>query len=193
MKRDHGLPSLVLLILAWLAPNVAQAQWDPSARLGLSAAPDRHVGYAEATIDEPFDLYVILTGMTDDEPLTFALQAVEWIVNTACCGDSPVGVVQLVHGPGVAGDGDPYEAIISLAEDCLAGSTILLATVTFDWLMEGESEFVLSAAALTGALDCEDDAHLLQTIAVLVQGQEPTPAQTSSWTGVRSLFNDRKE
>ena len=76
---------------------------------------------------EPFTLHVILTGMSADEPLAFELQSVEWVIHTICCGDSPVGVTSLVHAPGFEVDGDPYEAIASLTDDCPGGDTVLLA------------------------------------------------------------------
>ena len=184
----HGLAGLGVVLAMSFAPATVLAQWDHSARLGLSAAPDRHLGTLDATIGAPFELHVILTGMPDAEPLEFALHSVQWLVNTACCGDSPVGVVDLVHGPGIDGSGDPYEGITSLAAGCPAGDTIVLATVTFDWLMDGDTEFVLSAVALTGALDCDDQAHLLQTLAVLVTGQDPTPLTASTWSQIKTLF-----
>ena len=105
-----ALPCLVLLV----SPTLALAQWEPTARLGLSAAPDHYLDTIAPDVGEPFTLHVILTGMSADEPLAFELQSVEWVIHTICCGDSPVGVTSLVHAPGFEVDGDPYEAIASL-------------------------------------------------------------------------------
>ncbi len=178
--------------VAWLAlvflPAAVYAQWDPTGRLGLSAAPDSYIDTIAPDIGEPFTLYVILTGMSADEPLAFNLQSVEWVIHTVCCGDSPVGVTELLTAPGFVTEGDPYESLASLTDLCPGGDTVHLATATFEWLLEGESEFFLSAGSITGALDCDEEGHLLQTITVLVSGQDPAPVEGTTWTGIKALF-----
>jgi len=186
----HPSRYLATLCLVVLLPTASSAQWEPEGRLGLSAAYDQYVEHLEPDIGNPFTLYVILTGMSNEELLAFDLQTVTWLVHTVCCGDSPVGVVSMVHAPGFVTVGDPYEVIESEALDCPGGGTVLLATVTFDWLLDGETEFLLSAGALTAALDCEDEPHLLQTITVQVTGQEPAPTESPSWSQVKALFNE---
>jgi hypothetical protein len=192
MDRHPTLRRVACLAL-FVAPTLAGAQWEPTARLGLSAAPDHYVDTIAPQVGDPFTLHVILTGMADDQPLDFALRSVEWVIHTVCCGDSPVGVTELVHAPGFVTEGDPYVALVSLTDLCPAGPTILLATATFEWLLEGETEFFLSAGSLTGALDCDDEGHLLQTLTVLVTGQDPSPVAASTWTGIKALFDAGKE
>ena len=187
MDRHPSL-QFTTLCLVVLLPAASFAQWEPDSRLGLSAAADEYVDHLEPDIDSPFTLYVILTGLSETEPLTFDLQTVTWLVHTVCCGDSPVGVVSMVQAPGFVTEGDPYDVLETVTLDCHGGDTVLLATITFDWLLEGATEFLLSAGAVTAALDCEDDAHLLQTITVAITGQDPTPAESSSWSQIKALF-----
>lgn len=179
---------LATLCLVVLLPAASSAQFEPNGRLGLSAVANAYVDHLEPDIGDPFTLYVILTGLTNDEPLAFQLQTVTWVVHTVCCGDSPVGVVDMVHAPGFVTEGDPYEDIESATLDCPGGDTVLLATITFDWLLDGETEFLLSAGAVTAALDCEDGAHLVQTLVVDITGQDPTPVESSSWSQIKALF-----
>jgi len=174
-----------ILALFWA---MGSAQDGPTARLGLSALPDMYVDTIQPNIGETFILYVVLDGL-DGAPLTFSLQTVEWIVHTACCGDSPVSITSLVHSPLLEAAGDPYDSVVTVAP-CPTADTLLLATVTFDWLLEGATTFMLSAGALSGALDCDGDAHLLQTLNVLVEGQDPAPVETESWSGIKALFRD---
>jgi len=181
------LGALVAAGVSLLCVGTVAAQWEPTARLGLSAAPDRHVDQIATPVGEPFTLYVILAGLPD-APLAFGLQSVGWVVHTVCCGDSPVGVVDLVHADGLQVTGDPYEEVVSEATDCLQGETVLLATVTFDWLLEGQEQFLLSAGSLTGALACDGGAHLLQTLVVEVLGADPSATEPMTWSAVRAPF-----
>ena len=178
----------VILLLVATSPDLALAQTEPSARLGLSAAPDGYVAEIAPTIGQPFTLYVILTGLEEQEALSFPLQTVSWVIHTECCGDSPVGVTELVYGDGVTAVGDPYEEVETTVAGCPDGAAVVLATLTFDWLLEGESEFLLSAGSLTGALDCDGGAHLLRTLPVMVRGRDATPTEQRSWGAVKRHF-----
>jgi hypothetical protein len=189
MIRRRFTSAAVVFGLALITAGAVQAQFEPAARLGLSAVPDRYVDEIAPDIGAPFTLYVILTGLTVDEPLSFDLASVGWTIHTACCGDSPVGVTSLVYADGVIAIGDPYEQVETVTDECPGGETVLLATATFEWLLEGETEFLLSAGAQTGALDCTGDAHLLQTLTVTVEGQEATPVEQETWSSVKSLFS----
>jgi len=171
-----------------VAASLAWGQWEPTARLGLSAAPDSYVPTIRPEVGAPFTLYVVLTGLEGVEILPFDLAAVSWVVHTECCGDSPVGVTSLVYAGGVVAAGDPYEMVETTTADCPGGHTVLLATATFEWLLEGEDQFLLSAGSLTGALGCDDSAHLLQTLTVEVLGVDPAPSESSSWSQIKQLF-----
>lgn len=189
MFRRRFTSAAVVFGLALITAGAIPAQFEPTARLGLSAVPDRYEAEIAPDIGAPFTLYVILTGLAADEPLPFELASVGWTIHTACCGDSPVGVTSLVYADGVTATGDPYEQVETATDGCPGGAAVLLATATFEWLLEGETEFLLSAGALTGALDCTGDAHLLQTLTVTVEGQEATPVEQDSWTAVKALFD----
>lgn len=184
-------PRAAVVFLAGLAwAGAAVAQWEPTARLGLSASPESYVPTIAPMVGEGFALHVILTSMADDVPLPFSLDAVTWLVHTECCGDSPVGVTSLAFADGITATGDPYEAVTTTLADCPDTDTVLLATARFEWLLEGQAQFLLSAGAITAALACDGSAHLLQTLTVSVEGQDPTPVASSTWSGVKSLFGD---
>jgi hypothetical protein len=178
----------VILLLVATSHDLATAQTEPAARLGLSAAPDGYVAEIAPTIGQPFTLYVILTGLEEQEVLSFPLRTVSWVIHTQCCGDSPVGVTELVYGDGVTAVGDPYEEVETTVAGCPDGAAVVLATLTFDWLLEGESEFLLSAGSLTGALDCDGGAHLLRTLPVMVRGRDATPTEHRSWGALKRHF-----
>ena len=188
MNRTRNSWAAVGLLAGLTWAGAASAQWEPTARLGLSAAPDQYVETIAPTIGEPFTLHVILTGMNEDEPLAFNLQSVTWLIHTVCCGDSPVGVTDLVYGDGITAVGDPYEEVTTSVPDCPGGETLLLATAQFEWLLEGETSFLLSAGALTAGLACDDSAHLLQTLVVDVVGQDPSPVEADTWSGIKALY-----
>ncbi len=189
--RPPTLAATLATILTSLAlANLAAAQVATSGRLGLSAAPDRYEATIDVTIGDPFTLYVILTGVDQDTPLPFALDTVSWIINTACCGDSPVGVTELVHAEGLVATGDPYEELTTTAPGCPSADTVLLATATFEWLMDGAEDFALSATPLTGALDCAGEPHLLGSLFVVVDGSATSPVASESWSRIRALFRD---
>jgi hypothetical protein len=192
--RARSLPPIVLasaltlaLVLGLAAAAAAQDQ--PTGRLGLSAAPDRHEPSLAVPVGEPFEVFLILTGVDATTPLPFALDAVSWVLNTECCGDSPVGVTEVTYADGLTADGDPYEEVVLAAGDCPAGDTVLLATLRFAWLLEGEEDFALSASALTAALGCEGQAHLLSSLFVVVDGQDPAPVAGRTWSGVKELYS----
>jgi hypothetical protein len=52
--------------------------------------------------------------------------------------------------------GDPVSGITSIAPECLPpGDFIVLATLTFDWIYETYDSFLLGAAAMSSAIDCD--------------------------------------
>lgn len=191
MDRTRATCAVVVFLAGLTWAGAADAQWEPTARLGLSAAADSYAPIIAPTVGQPFTLYVILTGLAADVPPPFALQAVTWLIHTECCGDSPVGVTSLTYADGVTAVGDPYQAVTTTVADCPGQDTILLATARFEWLLEGDDQFLLSAGAVTAALACDDSAHLLQTLTVEVEGQDATPVAAGSWSGVKSLFTDQ--
>jgi hypothetical protein len=190
MRSFTRTPILAAILASLALASLAAAQVPTSGRLGLSAAPDRYEATIDVTVGDPFTLYVILTGVDQDTPLPFALDTVSWVINTECCGDSPVGVTGLVHAEGFTVTGDPYEELTTTAPGCPAADTLLLATATFEWLMEGAEDFALSATPLTGALDCEGEPHLLGSLFVVVDGSATSPVASESWSRIRSLFRD---
>jgi len=190
MRRCPRTWILVAALAGLTWAHLAAAQAPASGRLGLSAAPDRYDATIEVAVGDPFTLHVILTGVDSDTPLPFALDTVSWVINTECCGDSPVGVTELAHAEGFTVTGDPYEELTTTAPGCPGGDTILLATATFEWLMEGAEDFALSATPLTGALDCEGQPHLLNSLFVVVDGSATSAVASENWSRIRSLFRN---
>lgn len=190
MIRIRATRAAVVFLAGLTWAGAADAQWEPTARLGLSASAESYAPAIAPVVGEPFTLYVILTGLASDEPPPFGLDEVTWLVHTECCGDSPVGVTSLTYADGITATGDPYEAVTTTLADCPDTGTVLLATAHFEWLLEGEPQFLLSAGAITAALACDESAHLLQTLTVTVDGQDPTPVASSTWGSVKSLFAD---
>jgi len=189
MIRIRATRAAVVFLAGLTWAGAADAQWEPTARLGLSASPGSYVPSIAPTVGEPFTLYVVLSGLAADVPPPFDLDTVTWLIHTECCGDTPVGVTSLTYAAGVVASGDPYEAVTTSLMDCPDSGTVLLATAHFEWLLEGELQFLLSAGAITAALACDDSAHLLQTLTVSVEGQDPTPVASSNWSSVKSLFD----
>lgn len=189
MIRIRATRAAVVFLAGLTWAGAADAQWEPTARLGLSASSSSYVPTIAPSVGEPFTLYVVLTGMAADMPLSFGLDSVTWLIHTECCGDTPVGVTSLTYADGIVASGDPYEAVTTTLMDCPDTGTVLLATARFEWLLEGEQQFLLSAGAITAALACDESAHLLQTLTVSVEGQDPTPVAASTWSNVKSLFD----
>jgi hypothetical protein len=186
----------LVLVVVGLVPNgllVDEAGAQEFSRLGLSAAPDAYVASLETEIDQPFTLYVIVTGLAGQEPLPFDLYEVDWTVFTACCGDSPVLITGMDYPEETMHEGDPYDFVKSTAVDCLEDDVVMLASITFDWSEEfaGMTTFPVSAGASGPAQDCTSDYHVLMGLYVDVIG---TPVQTDNeavtWGGLKAGYGN---
>lgn len=184
------LPAALGLVLA-LAAGPARAQEPLLSRLGLSASPTEYVQVLETPVGQPFTLYLIATGPAEGGPLAFGLQSVSWAVYSACCAGSPVAVTGVEYNDACAHEGDPYFSVATTAAGgCLAGDTVVLAALTFDWAYPGAWEFPLAAGATSPAYDCDGGEHFLSGLYVQVFGRDggQTPAGEPSWGGVKALY-----
>ena len=180
--------SCVTAALILMSTTAILAQ-DSEGRLGLSASADSYNAELETVIGEPFTLYAILTGPDEQTTLDFGLQWVQWAVFTACCGDSPVAVTAIDYVDGVVAEDVVEEGIIELnAPDCLDGEVVLIAALTFEWLLEGETSFPVSAGPISAALDCSDGVHLISGLVVDIIGVESTPTATASWSSLKADY-----
>ncbi len=177
-----------LLFVVWITPATAQE----FSTLGLSAVPDAYVPVLETPVDEPFTLYLIVTGPEGTEPLPFDLYEVDWTVFTACCGATPVLVTEFVYPESTIPAGDPFETMKSTAVSCLDDQVVLLATLSFDWSEEyaGLTEFPVSAGAASPAEDCLGDYHILMGLHVQIIGITQTPNQALTWGGLKATYSD---
>lgn len=191
-NSDFALAVLISIGLATAfaaAVPVAALAQDPEGRLGLSASPTAYVAELETNIGEPFTLYAILTGPDDQTPLAFDLYWVEWAVFTACCSASPVAVTAIDYVDGVVAREIGEDGVIELyALDCLDGEVITIATLTFEWLLEGETSFPVSAGPISAALDCDDGVHMISSLLVDIIGVGEPPSQSTTWSSVKEDY-----
>ena len=181
--------AVIMVAANMLAANAAVAQEFP--RLGLSAAPDRYESIIETEAGSPFTLYIIATGSDDREKLPFDLKSVDWVVYSACCGDSPVLITEIVLPQNTTAEGNPYFGMrTTAAADCIAEPTVLLATLVFDWIPATRASFPLAAGAIVPAVDCEGDEHVLAglNVQVLVKGGSLVPNGDPTWGRLKSYF-----
>ncbi len=177
---------LGLLVLA-TAP-CALAQGDFSV-LGLSASPDAYVDAIEVEYGEDFELYVIITGPGAVEPLAHDFSSVGWAVLQACCGGSPAFMYDSqLSTEGLVHEGEPILGVTTSAPECVSADVIHVATLSFNWLYAPTEPFLLGAASMNAAQFCGEDPQFLSGCAVTVLPQGVTPAESSSWGGVKALY-----
>jgi len=192
MAQPHSMTKITILLAfaaIMLVAISASAQEFP--RLGLSAAPDRYESIIETEAGSPFTLYIIATGSDDLEQLPFDLKTVDWVVYSACCGDSPVLITETVYPGNTTAEGNPYFGMrTTAAADCIDGATVLLATLTFDWIPATRASFPLAAGAIVPAVDCEGAEHVLAglNVQVLVKGGSLVPNDDPTWGRLKSYF-----
>ncbi len=178
------LPAAATLMLFGASDAGAQALGS----LGLSAAPDAYVARLDTPVGEPFTLYVIAAAEDPRLPLDFSLASASWAVFNVCCGGSPVEIVDHASPAGVVGDGHPYLGVVTTGDACLDQDVILLAQVTFDWVMPGAPRFALAAGATGPAIDCDGGAHFMYGLMVEVNGTGGVSAPSTSWGALKSLY-----
>lgn len=183
MRPRHAATATLLAVV--LLAAAASAQVYP--HLGLSASPDEYVGVIEVPYGESFTLYVVMTG-PDLAPLPFELDTVQWALLGSCCGGSPAIYLDTILNDQMTHVGDPNLAVTSEATTCLDGDFIVLAEVSFNWLYEPSGPFHLGAAALSAAIDCEGEPWIPIGLSLEIIPLGITPAETSSWGGVKSLY-----
>jgi hypothetical protein len=188
LNSNRALVALSVLALAAAVPAAAQTGFSV---LCLSAAPGAYVGEIDVPYGEDFDLYVILAGPEVGTPLSWRLDAVDWAVLGSCCGGSPAFLVgsELAGAP-FAHQGDPVLGVHTTSDGCVQQDVITLARLSFTWVYEPTGPFFLGAAALAPATSCDGPAQILDGRTLRVVPSGITPASSSSWGGVKSLYRD---
>jgi hypothetical protein len=188
MTSNRALVVLSVLTVASAVPAVAQTGFSV---LCLSAAPDAYVGEIDVPYGEDFDLYVILAGPDVGAPLSWRLDTVDWAVLGSCCGGSPAYLIgsELAGAP-LAHQGDPVLGVHTTSDGCVQQDVVTLARLSFVWVYEPTGPFFLGAAALAPAAACDGPAQILDGRTLRVVPSGITPAASSSWGGVKSLYRD---
>ena len=182
--------SMIRRLVVWAVlcvfsiPAAAQTSYPA---LGLSAAPDSYVAEITVEYGTNFTLYVVLMG-ADEEVLPFDFNSLSWALLGSCCGGSPAFYLDTILTQDMDHVGDPTLAITSTATSCITSDFILLAEVSFNWIYEPASTFHLGVANLSAAEDCEGEPWILTGAPLLVIPTGVTPAESSTWGGVKSLY-----
>jgi hypothetical protein len=174
--------------LALLLGTAAQAQpLDSYSRLGLSAAPDAFVSELTIQPGETFVLYVIAVG-PQYGPLPFDVAEANWAVYAACCG-LQAEIVDVQYADGMTHTGQPLGGVKSELPVCYEGDVIMLAAVTFRFLRDTPSTYLMAAGASGPLYDCSGEIHLLMDLAVDVTvAGSLTPDGRQSWGSVKAGY-----
>ena len=99
-------------------------------------------------------------------------------------------VTQVVYPDDTTHEGDPYHVLQSTAVGCLTGDVVLLAEIRFEWLLEGEESFPVSAGAASPAVDCDGTHHVLMGLAVDIVGTTAQVSRgTESWGSLKAAYS----
>lgn len=181
--RLFALASLLLLITA--CPLLAQP--GQYSRLGLSAAPDEYVAVKQVEADEDFTLYMIAIG-PEYGPLPFEVHETTWAVFAACCGQE-AEIVDATFPADMEHTGTPLAGVHCSLEGCAGGNVLLLAAITFHFILTRPATYLMSGGAIAPLVDCDGETHLLMDLGVDVTvGSGSTPSASSSWGAVKALF-----
>jgi hypothetical protein len=197
MKRScsalwgHGFRAGRLLPLAavlLLLAGAATAQLPPpNARLGLSAAPDRHEPILQIQLGDPFTLYMIATG-NEGAPLPYSVSAFEWAVYAVCCGGAGE-IIDVQYNPALSHEGHPFIGVMSTAPGCLEDGVLSLAAVTFVLDIDRPGSYLIHAGAIGPTRDCAGEGHLMMDLTVEVQVQgSTTTSHTRNWGSLKASY-----
>jgi hypothetical protein len=201
-----GFSSIMIGLVAWSLSlaiggvRPASAQFEDIPRLGLSASANSVVDSISVAPGAPFDLYMIAIGPEGNEPLSFGVSSIQWVIYSGCCGVY-LEILGVDYNPLLEHVGTPLDGVVSTATDCLFTDVLCLATIRLRILEPTQGIAMLPAGAAGPGYDCDGgsrlffdilfNAHLDGSIISGVPDELPPaerPLADASWGALKALF-----